>query len=130
MQLEFQIYHIITGLLGGLVRGIVGITKQSTFTPEKFQFHWKYFAFTMFVSALVGLISGIIADGDWRISLLAGYAGTDFLESLYRLRFTELFKIGELAKTTTTVTEKVATQTTVTPVTSPATNQATTPATK
>jgi len=84
----------------------------------------------MFVSALVGLISGIIADGDWRISLLAGYAGTDFLESLYRLRFTEFFKIGELAKTTTTVTEKVATQTTVTPVTSPATNQATTPATK
>ncbi len=130
MQLEFQIYHLITGLLGGLVRGIVGITKQSTFTPEKFQFQWKYFAFTMFVSALVGLISGIIADGDWRISLLAGYAGTDFLESLYRLRFTELFKIGELAKTTTTVTEKVATQTTVTPVTSPATNQATTPTTK
>ena len=117
MQLEFQIYHVVTGLLGGLVRGIVGITKQSTFTPEKFQFHWKYFAFTMFVSALVGLVAGIIADGDWRVSLLAGYAGTDFLESLYRLRFTELFKIGELTKTEPTVT-------------APVTNQGTTPATK
>jgi len=117
MQLEFQIYHVVTGLLGGLVRGIVGITKQSTFTPEKFQFHWKYFAFTMFVSALVGLVAGIIADGDWRVSLLAGYAGTDFLESLYRLRFTELFKIGELTKTETTVT-------------APATNQTASPATK
>jgi len=130
MQLEFRIYHIVTGLLGGLVRGIVGITKQSTFTPEKFQFHWKYFVFTMFVSALVGLVAGIIADGDWRISLLAGYAGTDFLESLYRLRFTELFKIGELAKTETTVTEKVSTQTTVTPVPNPATNQTATQAKK
>lgn len=129
MQLEFQIYHVVTGLLGGLVRGIVGITKQSTFTPEKFQFQWKYFAFTMLVSALVGLVAGIIADGDWRISLLAGYAGTDFLESLYRLRFTELFKVGELAKTETTVTEKVSTQTTVTPI-APAANHATTPATK
>ena len=39
------------------------------------------------------MMSGIIADGDWRISLLAGYAGTDFLENLYRLRFAQFFKV-------------------------------------
>lgn len=73
-------------------RGLVGITKNQTFTPDKFTFQWKYFATTMFVSAVVGVMSGIIADGDWRISLLAGYAGTDFLENLYKLRFAQFFK--------------------------------------
>jgi len=38
------------------------------------------------------MMSGIIANNDWRISLLAGYDGTDFLESLYKLRFAQFFK--------------------------------------
>ena len=41
------------------------------------------------------MMSGIIVDGDdWRISLLAGYAGTDFLENLYKLRFAQFFKVS------------------------------------
>src|SRR3990172_4347155 len=98
IQLEFQIYHLLTGLAGGLVRGLVGILKQ-TQNPDEFKIHWKYFGLTMLVSGIVGVVSGIIADGDWRISLLAGYAGTDFLESLYRLRFPQMFNIGAVAKT-------------------------------
>jgi len=47
----------------------------------------------MFVSAVVGAMSGIIANNDWRISLLAGYAGTDFLENLYKLTFAQFFKV-------------------------------------
>jgi len=35
-------------------------------------------------------MSGIIANNDWRISLLAG---TDFLENLYRLRSSQFFKV-------------------------------------
>jgi len=38
-------------------------------------------------------MSGIIASNDWRISLLAGYAGIDSLENLYRLRFAQFFKV-------------------------------------
>lgn len=119
LQLEFQIYHIITGLIGGLIRGLVGILKQ-TQKPEEFKIHWKYFGLTMLVSGIVGIVSGIIADGDWRISLLAGYAGTDFLESLYRLRFPQMFSIAQTVKTVTEENnnEKVTTQTT-TPVTAP-----------
>lgn len=94
MSVEVTTAHIITGLIGGLIRAIVGITKDSTFTPEKFKMRWGYFAITMFVAALVGVMSGIIADGDWRISLLAGYAGTDFLENLYKLRFAQFFKVS------------------------------------
>ena len=56
-------------------------------------------------------MSGIIANNDWRISLLAGgvylfepepqsrrpersrRTGTDFLKNLYRLRFAQFFKV-------------------------------------
>ncbi|KKU72371.1 MAG: TrpR protein [Candidatus Beckwithbacteria bacterium GW2011_GWA2_47_25] len=102
-----------------LVRGLVGIMKQ-TQKPDEFKIHWKYFGLTMLVSGVVGVVSGIIADGDWRISLLAGYAGTDFLESLYRLRFPQMFSIAQTVKTVTeeSNTGKVTTQTT-TPVTAP-----------
>ena len=89
-----ELYHALTGLLGGLIRGLVGITKSQTFTPEQFKFQWKYFGFSMLVSAIVGVLAGLIADGDWRVSLLAGYAGTDFLESLYRLKFSQFFKVS------------------------------------
>lgn len=49
LQLEFQIYHLVTGLIGGLIRGLVGIMKQ-TQKPEEFKIHWKYFGLTMLVS--------------------------------------------------------------------------------
>lgn len=113
LQLEFQIYHLITGLAGGLVRGLVGILKQ-TQNPDEFKIHWQYFGLTMLVSGIVGVVSGLIADGDWRISLLAGYAGTDFLESLYRLRFPQMFNVGAVSKTIsepTTVTNPTPTAT-------------------
>ncbi|MBI5358191.1 hypothetical protein HZB69_01005 [Candidatus Amesbacteria bacterium] len=89
-----ELYHALTGVLGGLIRGLVGITKSQTFTPEQFKFQWKYFGFSLLVSAIVGVMSGIIADGDWRVSLLAGYAGTDFLEGLYRLKFSQFFRVS------------------------------------
>ena len=94
MTMEVTTAHIIAGLIGGLVRALVGITKDKTFTPETFKFQWRYFGVTMLVSAIVGIMSGIIADNDWRVALLAGYAGTDFLEGLYKLRFSQFFKIS------------------------------------
>lgn len=103
LQLEFQIYHLVTGLVGGLVRGLVGILKQ-TQNPDEFKIHWQYFGLTMLVSGIVGVVSGLIADGDWRISLLAGYAGTDFLESLYRLRFPQMFSVAQTVKSVTETT--------------------------
>lgn len=128
LQLEFQIYHLVTGLAGGLVRGLVGILKQ-TQNPDEFKIHWQYFGLTMLVSGIVGVVSGLIADGDWRISLLAGYAGTDFLESLYRLRFPQMFSVAQTVKsvTETTTASQPNGKVAQTPVT--VTNQVT-PATK
>ncbi len=139
INLEFQIYHLVTGLVGGLVRGLVGIMKQ-TQNPDEFKIHWQYFGLTMLVSGIVGVISGLIADGDWRISLLAGYAGTDFLESLYRLRFPQMFNVAQTVKSVTeTVTAsqpngkaavQTATVTQNTPVAAPVVNHEAIPATK
>jgi hypothetical protein len=41
---------------------------------------------------ITGQMAGVIFNSDWRSSLLAGYAGSDFLESLYKIKFTELLK--------------------------------------
>lgn len=46
---------------------------------EQAKFKPLYFGFTLGVSTLVGLASGILADQSWEISFLAGYTGTDFL---------------------------------------------------
>jgi len=58
---------------------------------EKSQFIPMYLGVTLGVSALVGLVAGVLADRTWEISFLAGYARTDFLEGLYKLRFGQFF---------------------------------------
>lgn len=90
--MEATIIQFLAGGLGGLVRGLVGITKSQTFDPKNFTFQWKYFAITLFVSMIVGQFAGVVFNGDWRASLLAGYAGSDFIESMYKLSLAKFFK--------------------------------------
>lgn len=94
MQFDLNIAAIqfLAGGFGGLVRAMVGITKSQTFDPNKFQFQWKQFAFSIIVAVIVGQMAGLISGADWRMSLLAGYAGSDFIESLYKLKFMQFFK--------------------------------------
>lgn len=44
------------------------------------------------ISIIVGQIGGFIANADWRMPLLADYAGSHFLESMYKLSFTKFVK--------------------------------------
>ena len=87
------VVQFLAGGIGGLVRGLVGITKAQTFNPDTFKFQWKYFAATLIVAMIVGQFAGVVFNGDWRASLLAGYAGSDFLESMYKLSVTRFFKV-------------------------------------
>ena len=82
---QMVVVFMLAGLLGGVLRGLVGIAKSKEI--EKGVFVPMYFMATIGVSALVGLAAGIIADHSWEVAFLAGYAGTDFLEGLYKLRF-------------------------------------------
>lgn len=75
---------LLLGFLGGLLRSLVGLSKSKWVSRKKIKS--GYFWLTIAVSALVGMAAGILASPDFKLAFLAGYAGTDFLEGLYRLR--------------------------------------------
>ncbi len=43
-----------------------------------------YYAVTVLVAVVIGAFVGLIFNFDYRLSLLAGYAGTDILEGIYK----------------------------------------------
>lgn len=91
--METIISSIIFGILGGLVRALVGIVKYFEKNKKEQKIRFGYLAFSLFVAALVGGITGAIAGGDWRLAIIVGYAGTDFLEGLYKIKKKQGFEI-------------------------------------
>ena len=77
---------IIAGLLGGLgglTRGLIGLLKAMSLRRRIIG---SYFTLTIFIAWIIGIFVGILFYNiDIRLSLLAGYAGTDILEGIYKL---------------------------------------------
>lgn len=71
----------VLGGIGGLTRGVVGLLKALSL---KRRILWGYYAITVLVALIIGIFVGIIFNFDNRLSLLAGYAGTDILEGIYK----------------------------------------------
>ena len=71
----------LLGGIGGLTRGIVGLLKALSLRRKIL---WGYYAITVGVAVIIGIFVGIIFNFDLRLSLLAGYAGTDILEGIYK----------------------------------------------
>ncbi len=71
----------LLGGIGGLTRGVVGLLKALSLRRKIL---WAYYAITVIVAVIIGVFVGIIFDFDPRLSLLAGYAGTDILEGIYK----------------------------------------------
>ena len=69
------------GALGGLTRGFVGLLKALSL---KRRIIWSYYFITVVIAVIIGVFVGIVFDFDPRLSLLAGYAGTDILEGIYK----------------------------------------------
>jgi len=44
----------------------------------------------------VGAAAGILADTEWQVSFLTGYAGTDFIENLYKIKLGQRFSSSKL----------------------------------
>ena len=71
----------ILGGIGGLTRGIVGLLKALSLRRKIL---WSYYLITLLIAVIIGVFVGIIFDFDPRLSLLAGYAGTDIIEGIYK----------------------------------------------
>jgi len=69
----------LLGGIGGLTRGVVGLFKALSLRRRIL---WGYYLITVAVAIIIGVFVGIIFDIDPRLSLLAGYAGTDILEGI------------------------------------------------
>jgi fluoride ion exporter CrcB/FEX len=71
----------VLGGVGGLTRGFVGLLKALSLRRRIL---WGYYAITVLIALIIGVFVGIIFNFDTRLSLLAGYAGTDILEGIYK----------------------------------------------
>lgn len=71
----------ILGGIGGLTRGVVGLLKAISLRRKIL---WGYYAVTVLIAIIIGVFTGLIFNFDPRLSLLAGYAGTDILEGIYK----------------------------------------------
>lgn len=84
------LFVILPGMVGGLVRGLVGMAKHVYMKKEEFRF--SKLLFSLLVATVVGGVASVLTEGDWRLALIAGYAGSDFLESLYKSKLFGLLK--------------------------------------
>jgi len=79
--MDILLLSAILGGIGGLTRGFVGLMKALALQRRII---WGYYAITVIIAVVLGIFTGIIFSFDARISLLAGYAGTDILEGIYK----------------------------------------------
>jgi hypothetical protein len=79
--MEILLLSAILGGIGGLTRGFVGLLKALSLRRKIL---WTYYLITVLIAIIIGIFVGIIFNFDTRLSLLAGYAGTDILEGIYK----------------------------------------------
>jgi len=83
---------ILAGAFGGALRGVMGIAKNAV-NKKDLQINWNWFFLSLVVSAVVGILAATFFGEDLRLAVLAGYAGSDFIEGLIKLKIKE--KINE-----------------------------------
>lgn len=86
---------LLAGFFGGVVRGLIGFLKHQ-FSYKNVPFNLKYFLGMSFISGVIGLMAsvsikevGLTLNGTFTtaLSFIIGYAGGDFLESIYKIIF-------------------------------------------
>ena len=82
---------ILGGLVGGALRGVMGIAK-SLVTKKEDRINYSWLFVSIAVAMAIGVIAATFMGGGFEVALLAGYAGTDLLESLVKLKFKEKFE--------------------------------------
>ena len=98
---------LIAGFLGGILRGGVGLVKYMT-SYKDVEIRPYYFTGAVILSGIVGYVSAWIAQDVAHIfleletvpisfALIAGYAGGDLIENIFKIGMREpnLFEIGK-----------------------------------
>ena len=89
MQQELMALALLfgMGLIGGLIRGLIGIYKARVDEGPAFEFDVVLFGLPLLISGFVGLVGGVILEtSDPKIILPLGYAGVDAAEGLLKSR--------------------------------------------
>ena len=95
----------IAGFIGGAIRAIVGIIKYA-FSYKEIKIKWFYFSGITLISGLIALSTawvilelGLTFEGMESISpalaLIAGYAGGDFLENIFKILMKKPILFGQ-----------------------------------
>lgn len=71
------------GFFGGLLRSIIGILKLKKVKKE---FNLKYLLTTLILSAVIGSLVALAFSTNNIFYLAVGYAGTDLLQGLVKIR--------------------------------------------
>lgn len=82
---------ILGGLIGGALRGIMGIAKSLILKKDE-EINYGWFFVSVAVAMTIGIIAASFMGGGFEIALLSGYAGSDLLESLVKLKYKEKFE--------------------------------------
>lgn len=80
------------GALGGAARAIIGLCKA---LAQKRRLIWSYWLLTVITGTIIGATTGSILSFDLRFATLAGYAGSDLLEGIYKTFKTQKIIIGK-----------------------------------
>jgi fluoride ion exporter CrcB/FEX len=90
---------LLAGAVGGILRGILGIAKELV-TKKDVKINWTWFFASVFIAAILGMVTASFFLDDTRLALVGGYAGTDFMEGLMSLllknKFSNLGKEPEV----------------------------------
>ena len=74
----------IFGLIGGLIRAVVGLLKKYRI-DRKINFKFFYLIVTLALSALIGIFLSLAFSSNYIVNLVVGYAGIDFLENIVKI---------------------------------------------
>ncbi len=101
---------LIAGFFGGLLRGGVGLAKYMT-SYKDVEIRPYYFLGSILLSGMIGYVAAWIAQDVGHIfleidsipisfAIIAGYAGGDLIENLFKIGMKEpnLFEIGKKVK--------------------------------
>ena len=75
------INFILVGALGGFVRALYGLMKA---VNRNDKISVGYFLLTIIVAGIIGGILGSVFTVDYKLAAIAGYAGTDVLENVFK----------------------------------------------